>query len=329
VVTGPKRDIAGDLSKAVKAVDLKMGFYYSLFEWYNPLWQKDKTKYVNEHFFPQIKNLVSRYKPDVLWADGEWDLTDEQWKSKELLAWLYNNDANKNMIVNDRWGKDIRKHHGGFYTTEYGADFSADHPWEECRGIGFSFGYNRNEDLQDYNSAQTLVLMLVNTVSNGGNLLLDIGPDESGKIPPIMQERLLQMGAWLKVNGEAIYGSRRWKTSFQWSEGKRDFKPVAEGGESGNFILKQTVAPDPGNAVKEAFFTTKNNSVYVILPILRKEIFFIKNISTDKNTVVTLLGVEKPLRWRKTSDGIKVYFQSAIKKLPEQYAYTLKITHSQ
>jgi hypothetical protein len=71
------------------------------------------------------------------------------------------------------------------------------------------------------------------------------------------------------------------------------------------------------------------NVVYVILPILRKEIFFIKNISTDKNTVVTLSGVEKPLRWRKTSDGIKVYFQSAIKKLPEQYAYTLKITHSQ
>ena len=64
-------------------------------------------------------------------------------------------------------------------------------PWEECRGIGFSFGFNQNEDLEDYTLPQALVLTLVNVVSQGGNLLLGIGPNANGKIPPIMQERLL------------------------------------------------------------------------------------------------------------------------------------------
>ena len=90
--------------------------------------------------------------------------------------------------------------------------------------MGYSYGYNREEDAWDYNSAQSLVLQLIDKVSRGGNFLLDIGPDEHGKIPPIMQERLLQMGAWLKINGEAIYGTSRWKIHSQWSARNREYK---------------------------------------------------------------------------------------------------------
>ena len=97
-------------------------------------------------------------------------------------------------------------------------------PGEECRGIGLSFGYNQNEDLEDYTSPKALVLTLVNIVSNGGNLLLDVGPNANGKIPPIMQERLVQMGDWLKVNGEAIYGTRAWVRPCQWTKGNREME---------------------------------------------------------------------------------------------------------
>lgn len=325
-VVGPKRDLAGDLFKAVKGTGLKMGFYYSLFEWFNPMYLQDKNRFVTEHFLPQAKDLVSRYNPDILWADGEWELTDEQWKSKELLAWVYNNTKNPDLIVNDRWGKDVRKHHGGFYTTEYGADFASNHPWEECRGIGQSFGYNQNEDLQDYNSAQALILMLANIVSNGGNLLLDIGPTAGGKIPPVMQERLLQIGEWLKINGEAIYGTHRWKVASQWSAGKRDTKPVAEGGVSGNFILKQTIAPDAGYAVKQAFFTHKSNTLYAVLPQLPAGKFVLQNVPVQKNTIITMLGQTKPLAWIKNGKDILINFND-----PTLYeraaAYTLKISN--
>jgi alpha-L-fucosidase len=209
---GPHRDLAGDLMKAVKAKGLRMGYYYSLYEWFNPLYRSDVGKYVDQHMIPQIKDLVTRYKPDILWTDGEWEHPSETWKSTEFLSWLYNESTVKNeVVVNDRWGKETRSKHGGFYTTEYdlvddkGRDLKINRPWEECRGIGGSFGFNRNESLSDYESSESLVHMLIEKVAHGGNLLLDIGPAADGSIPVIMQQRLMDIGRWLKINGEAIY----------------------------------------------------------------------------------------------------------------------------
>jgi len=83
-VTGtPKRDLLGDLTDAVRGDGMKMGYYYSLYEWFNPLWQKDKTKFVNDHMFPQFKDLVTRYKPSVIFSDGEWEMSDTGWRSPE------------------------------------------------------------------------------------------------------------------------------------------------------------------------------------------------------------------------------------------------------
>lgn len=327
--SGAKRDLAGEFAAAIRKTNLKLGFYYSLFEWYNPLWLRDKDKFVEQHYFPQVKDLVIRYKPDILWTDGEWERSDKEWRSEEFLAWLYNESpVGDKVIVNDRWGKDTRKKHGGYYTTEYAADFKANKPWEECRGIGFSFGYNRNEDIQDYNTAQTLVLMLVNIVSNGGNLLLDIGPQADGKIPPVMQERLQEIGAWMKINGEAIYGTRSWKNHFQWSKGRTDWAAKKEGSESGNYILKQTVDPDPGYAVKEVFFTRKGNDLYAILPKLPEGKFLLKDIQVQNNTDISLLGFAKSIKWKKVKGDIELQFPVISRQeLPVQYAYTLKLTH--
>ena len=218
VDVGPHRDLLGDLTAAVKTKGLRMGYYYSLYEWYNPLYKADINKYVDEHMMPQMKDLISRYKPDIFWTDGEWDHPSAVWKSTQFLSWLYNESPVRGeVVVNDRWGKETRSKDGGFYTTEYDQVHDANsketkisHPWEECRGIGSSFGLNRNEGLEEYNSSEQLVHTLIEKVAKGGNLLLDIGPAADGSIPGLMQQRLIDIGDWLKVNGEAIYNTRTW-----------------------------------------------------------------------------------------------------------------------
>jgi alpha-L-fucosidase len=90
---GPKRDLLGDLSTSVRKAGLKMGFYYSLYEWFNPLWLNDHKLFVDKHLFPQFKDVVTRYKPSIIFGDGEWDMTSAEWRSPELLAWLYHRVA--------------------------------------------------------------------------------------------------------------------------------------------------------------------------------------------------------------------------------------------
>lgn len=327
--TGAKRDLVGELTTAVKKTDVKMGLYYSLYEWYHPLWKNDKEKFVDEHFLPQVKDLVQKYDPDILWADGEWDMEYEKWRTPELLAWLYNESVGKDhILLNDRWGKGIRQNHGGYYTTEYEAGKVFDKPWEECRGMGFSFGYNQNEDAADYNSTRALLLMLIDIVSNGGNLLLDIGPDKRGNIPPIMQQRLLEMGTWLTVNGDAIYGTRKWKTNVQWSEGDRKMDET-EHYTGGDYILRQTVNPGEGKAVKKLFFTRKGDDIYAISPKFPDSDLLIKNVKVSSNTKITLLGYDKELKFTQTGAHVKVEVpQLSYDELPCLHAWSFKISNA-
>ena len=95
VEIGPRRDLLGDLTAAVRAKGLRMGIYYSLYEWYNPLYLSDKPRYVAEHMMPQFKDVVTRYKPSIIFSDGEWDLPSSEWRSPELLAWLFNESPAK------------------------------------------------------------------------------------------------------------------------------------------------------------------------------------------------------------------------------------------
>ena len=328
VSAGPHKDLLGELFTAIRKTSVHPGLYYSLYEWYNPLWLSDRKKYVSGHMWPQLKELINNYKPDVLWTDGDWDAPASTWKSQEFLAWLYNDSPVKNTIVTyDRWGSGVRFHHGEVYTPEYqpGLDFE-DHPWEESRGMGASYGYNRNEDAWDYNSAQSLVLQLIDKVSRGGNFLLDIGPDAHGKIPPIMQERLLQIGDWMHINSEAIYNTVRWKTSSQWSAGDRSYKPK----KSEDPVLKITVAPDSGYAVKEVFYTYNptTNSLYAILPKYPSDKkMVLKNIQLPSGTVITFLSTKENLTWHNQVSDIVVSFPDYDpNKIKAPYAYVLKIS---
>lgn len=328
VETGPKRDVLGDLSQAVRAKGLKMGYYYSLYEWYNPLWLSDKPRYIREHMFPQFKDLVTRYQPELVFADGEWDLPSAEWRSPELLAWLFNESKVKDtVVVNDRWGKDSRHKHGGYWTTEYTPGMSgSDHPWEESRGMGFSYGYNRAERLEHYHSGRGLVIMLCDIVSRGGNLLLDIGPDGDGTIPVVMEERLTQIGSWLKTNGEAIYGTRPFTAAKQWSAGEVPKIDYNQEFESAYDVTKLTERPAPGKASIEAFFTAKGRDVYAILPRWPGRRFTLKDAAALEPKSVTLLGGGGPLRFSKSGAAIDIDLPDLPEDLLGQPAWVLKLT---
>ena len=324
VEVGPKRDVLGDLTEAVRRKGLKMGFYYSLYEWYNPLWLTDKPRYIQTHMFPQFKDLVTRYKPSLIFSDGEWDLPSAEWRSPELLAWLFNESAVKDeVVINDRWGKDSRHKHGGYWTTEYTPGMSSmDHPWEESRGMGFSYGYNRAERLEHYHSGRELVIMLVDLVSRGGNLLLDIGPAADGTIPVVMEERLLQIGSWLKINGDAIYGTKPWKSTRQWGAG--EIPRVEYNKEFDSSVDASKSASKPAEI--EAFFTAKGRDIFAILPRWPGRTFTIKDTGALLAKSVTLLGSSVPLRFKAGKSSVSVELPELSEELRGQPAWTLKIS---
>lgn len=299
-VTGTSgRDLLGDLTSAVRNAGLKMGYYYSLYEWFNPLWLTDKNRYIDEVMTPEFKDLVTRYKPSIIFSDGEWDLSDTVWKSPELLAWLFNESPVKEeVVVNDRWGKNTRgKNHGSTYSTsEYGSGMEPGVVWEESQGIGLSYGYNRMESLKNYKTSNHLILLLVDIVSRGGNLLLDIGPTGDGRIPVIMQQRLADMGNWLKKNGEAIYGTVPWKETRQWSPGERP--DLQKASFMANYNIEKMVVPDDHNAHIEMFFTKKGNTLYCILPDYQSRIK-IANFTPSGTVRASILGHGEEIAYKR------------------------------
>ena len=286
---GAGRDLAKEFCDAMKAAGLKRGFYYSMLEYANPKYPCGRDGKRSKHAvsiqewnravnIPQLKELADEYEADIIWPDGEWDYTSDEHGSCGYLAWLFNESKVKDtVVVNDRWGKECRGHHGGHFTTEYaleGGDTSGDsaaHPWEECRGIGNSFGYNRFETPKDYMTRERCVETLVNCVSRGGNLLLNVGPTSDGRIPAIMQDRLLAIGRWLDVNGEAIYGSRRWAAA------PKDF------------------------AKRKIYFTQKGDAVY--MTVFAKDLGEVKVPGLADAKSVTMLGTAKKVDW-KAEDGL-------------------------
>jgi alpha-L-fucosidase len=305
-VTGtPKRDLLGDLSTSVRGAGLKMGYYYSLYEWFNPLWLHNRKKYVTEHMIPQFKDLVTKYKPSVIFSDGEWDIADTAWQSPALLAWLFNESPVKNdVVVNDRWGNNTReKNNGAMYTTsEYGSGMDASIIWEESQGVGHSYGYNRNEQLKDYKSSHDLILMLGDIVSRGGNLLLDIGPDADGTIPVIMQQRLSDIGDWLAINGEAIYETESWRPA-QWTKG---YVPPKKGASfMAGYNVAKLVVPQSDSAYIETFFTKKGNDVYCIVPSYRNTLT-VRNLKLPSSATATVLGADVKTSWKQKGKDIVI-----------------------
>jgi len=224
---GPKRDILGDLATSIKQTTsphthqaLKFGVYHSMFEWYNPAFMQDaKNNFTTREFvtskcIPELYDLVNKYEPDVIWSDGSWDAHSDYWTSTDFLAWLSTESTVKDTVIwNDRWGNDCMCKHGGFWTCDdrYQPGKLVEKKWENALTVDkTSWGLNRNASYADYLTTKELLDELVETVAFNGNMLLNIGPGADGTINPIFVDRLLGIGRWLKVNGDAIFNSRPW-----------------------------------------------------------------------------------------------------------------------
>lgn len=315
--TGPRQDLLGNLAAAVREEGLKFGLYYSLMEWETHTCSGEKdyldeaTKekyghnpdtYVDKQMIPQLKELVTRYRPALIFSDGEWDYSADYWKSTEFLKWLYNNAPNKeSVVVNDRWGKGVRGKHGGYYTSEYASEkekLGSSHYWEESRGIGGSYGFNRAENIDDYRTSDELIMELIEIVSNGGNLLLNVGPTADGRIPVIMQQRLSDIGKWLQVYGEAIYSTRPWRQA----EKHQELNP-------------------------ETYYTKKDKDLYILMKDYPK-----KKIQLKTNGIpienITLLGFNVSLTFSETNDNT-IEIEPPVVRVSEVYCntpYVIKVT---
>lgn len=252
---GPQRDLVGGLREAVIQKGIEFGVYYSIIDWESVpshrcdggyfIPEKDVEKYglpkevyLEEVLGPQLHELVEKYKPSVIFSDGgEWDLTEEESGTREFLSWLYKESPVKDkVVVNDRFYNEMPGNHGDYYSTEYQDKEIGGHPWEESRGIGKSYAYNRAERLEDYCTSKELIRELVRVVSGGGNLLLNIGPMADGTIPIHEVERLKEIGAWLSVCGEGIYKTRPCQI------GREAGFPMTECGRNKYIFLEQADA---------------------------------------------------------------------------------------
>ncbi|XP_068671840.1 alpha-L-fucosidase-like [Montipora foliosa] len=314
---GPHRNIVDELAKAIRRLTkprVRFGLYYSLYEWFNPHYLFDKAsgfktdEYVKAVMRPQLYDLVNTYKPDYLWTDGEWEAKDTYWKSKEFLSWLYNESPVKDrVVVNDRWGKGLRCKHEVVCTGKdrYHPGKLQKKKWENAMTIdALSWGFRREANLNDFLSIQELIKQLVTTVSCGGNLLMNVGPASDGTISPIFQERLTQMGNWLKVNGDAIYKTRPWTSQNDSVSG-------------------------------DVWYTTKGKHVFAIaLRWPRSGKMPLGDVKANHHTSVKLLGRKKDINWRYRIDrkgrkgGMVIHLPAIpVSDLPCRWAWVFKLSH--
>jgi alpha-L-fucosidase len=291
------RDIVGELTNAVRAHGMRMGFYYSGgFDWtfkFGPIEKaadyettKPQSQAYGDYVFRQIHELIDRYHPSLLWNDIDWPKSG---RPLQVEADYYN--AVPDGVVDDRLGVK----HTDFVTQEYRKlDAIAPKKWEENRGLGRSFGYNRAEGEAETIAPGELIALLVDIVSKNGNLLLDVGPEADGTIPAVQMERLKALGAWLKQNGEAIYDTTPWTQAAGKSAEGDDLR-----------------------------FTRKGHDLYVnVLGKPKGRTITMPDLPAKLGVPITQLGDSDDLGAKVQANGTRIVLHGALKG---DYAYSFKL----
>ena len=347
---GPKQDVVGELAKAIKAQGLKfVTAFHHAENWrffptwdttidcgnpkysglYGPIHAKDDL-YPNKQFldewYGKLQEVVDKYDPDFVWFDFALDLIREDYV-KRFVTYYYNHAAaeNKDVIISYK-DHDLPP---GVGLQDYELGQAAELTWSDwitdtsIDSIG-SWGYVKDEG---YKTVDNLVDNLVDRVSKNGYLLLNVGPMADGTIPEGAKEDLLGMGKWLKVNGEAIYGTRAW---VKYGEGPTKLEKSGAFNEEG--IKKYTS--------EDIRFTSKGNVLYAIVldwpgkDVLIKSLVPLQRGNDDEdgypgyyiypNEVesISMLGAPGQLKWELEKEGLRINTPS---EKPCNYAYVFKI----
>ena len=338
VKMGPKRDIVGELAEAVRNEGLVFGVSYhraehwwffeggmqfnsdvrdpKYYDFYGPAKPSD-TQPDEEFLIDWLRRaceLVDKYKPQIFWFD--WWIEQPAFEPylRFFAAYYYNRAFEWDTGVVINYKHDAFPEGMAVLDIERGGlDNIRQDFWQTDTSIcRKSWGYIKDHD---YKSADSIIDNLVDIVSKNGCLLLNIAPKPDGTIPEEQKKILLNIGDWLKVNGEAIYGSKPW---IVYGEGPT--KVV--GGE----FREEASGPFTGKDIR---FTCQGDTLYAILLDWPGEEVSIRSLSTvlrlytDDIESVEMLGVDEPLQWARGEDGLRVRMPD---KKPCEHAYTLKIT---
>ena len=246
-----KRDPIKDLAVEAKKQGLVFCFYYSIVDWHYPAayvdapgkdptagnrttklkpgGKEEYSKYMKE----QLRELITTYNPGVLWFDGEWQEWWTEEDGKELYKYV--RGLKPDIIINNRVGRGRQGMQGMSKTDQtYAGDFGTPEQqipanglpgvdWESCMTMNTTWGFKFYDD--KWKSPEVLIRNLIDIASKGGNYLLNVGPTADGLIPPQSVDRLFAMGAWMKLNGESIYGTSASPFATQLEFGRATSKP--------------------------------------------------------------------------------------------------------
>jgi alpha-L-fucosidase len=266
--------------------------------------------YYESKSFPQIKELIALLPElKLIWFDGDGFTTEEQ--SFKFYKMIYN--VNPNILVNRRVGWDFGDYLDAGDNKIPSAKEKLDKYWETCGTTNNSWGYKSYDD--DWKSPKEMLYYFVDILSKGGNYLLNIGPDGKGHVPEASSKGLLEMGKWIATNGEAIYGTSRWKVS---NEGQEETLLDGTGHRAAKGFKRDFTS-------KDFWFTTKDNKVYVISLTNTEGDILIKSLTEGEGDIeqVKLLGSEKNLSWDQNENGLQI----TITDIPKDaLGYVIEVT---
>jgi alpha-L-fucosidase len=306
------------LAAACNKYGMKLCFYYSLGrDWEDPdvptNWptkggrsnlidypNEDKkvfAKYFERKLKPQIQELLTQYGPiGIIWFDTPENFITKA-QSQELKEMI--NRLQPACIVNSRIGNDL----GDYKVAEQQIYQEVEvKPWEACITMSRGWGYSHYDTA--WKSPELLVRQLVEIVSKGGNLLLNVGPKPTGEFPQEAAERLAKIGEWMKINNEAVYGTSPWKV-FAEQVSEKTLSGAATHDADADVTAK-VILPD-------IYFTAKGKTVYVIARSWKKPVVDVHAMATDKCQVksITLLGCHDSIKWKQTNEALNI-------KMPKQ-----------